>query len=196
MKGNKRSWFIRSKSMKKRRRSTMVTRVIERFSLVVTYVIERFSVAMTCVFERFSLVVTRVIERFSLVVTRVIENFSVVVARAIDNLSLVLVCVIEKLLLNLGARNVQTRLVEPIVESMNSGDVFVLVTPKQVHQWNGKFCSIMEKARVGFIFSAFCSCYKFSRNSSKLITLKRVFSLWNVYTKFLVTFFIETSEIL
>ena len=47
-----------------------------------------------------------------------------------------------------GARNVQTRLVEPSVESMNSGDVFVLVTPKQVHQWNGKFCSIMEKARV------------------------------------------------
>lgn len=46
-----------------------------------------------------------------------------------------------------GARNVQTRLVEPSVESMNSGDVFVLVTPKQVHQWNGKFCSIMEKAR-------------------------------------------------
>ena len=47
-----------------------------------------------------------------------------------------------------GARNVQTRLVEPSVESMNSGDVFILVTPKQVHQWNGKFCSIMEKARV------------------------------------------------
>ena len=47
-----------------------------------------------------------------------------------------------------GARNVQTRLVEPSVASMNSGDVFILVTPKLVHQWNGKFCSIMEKARV------------------------------------------------
>ena len=34
------------------------------------------------------------------------------------------------------------------MESMNNGDVFVLVTPNQVHQWNGKFCSIMEKARV------------------------------------------------
>eukprot|EP00795_Rhopilema_esculentum_P002286 gene2286-17900_t len=46
-----------------------------------------------------------------------------------------------------GARNVQTRLVEPSVASMNSGDVFILVTPQLVHQWNGKFCSIMEKAR-------------------------------------------------
>lgn len=48
----------------------------------------------------------------------------------------------------LGARHVQTRLVEPKTSSMNSGDVFVLVTPKYVHQWNGKNCSIMEKSRV------------------------------------------------
>jgi len=46
-----------------------------------------------------------------------------------------------------GARHVQTRLVEPKTSSMNSGDVFVLVTPKYVHQWNGKNCSIMEKSR-------------------------------------------------
>eukprot|EP00794_Sanderia_malayensis_P005929 gene5929-6615_t len=46
-----------------------------------------------------------------------------------------------------GARNIQTRLVEPSVSSLNSGDVFVMVTPKSIHQWNGKFCSIMEKAR-------------------------------------------------
>lgn len=46
-----------------------------------------------------------------------------------------------------GARHIQTRLVEPKSSSMNSGDVFVLVTPKYVFQWNGKNCSIMEKAR-------------------------------------------------
>lgn len=48
----------------------------------------------------------------------------------------------------LGARHIQARLIEPKTASMNSGDVFVLVTPKYVHQWNGKNCSIMEKARV------------------------------------------------
>lgn len=46
-----------------------------------------------------------------------------------------------------GARHIQARLIEPKTASMNSGDVFVLVTPKYVHQWNGKNCSIMEKAR-------------------------------------------------
>ena len=47
-----------------------------------------------------------------------------------------------------GGRHIQTRLIEPKTSLMNSGDVFVLVTPKYVHQWNGKNCSIMEKARV------------------------------------------------
>lgn len=46
-----------------------------------------------------------------------------------------------------GGRNVQVRLVEPTSSSMNSGDVFVLVTPKHVFQWNGKNCSILEKAK-------------------------------------------------
>ncbi|XP_047146068.1 supervillin isoform X1 [Hydra vulgaris] len=46
-----------------------------------------------------------------------------------------------------GNRHIQTRLVEPKTSSMNSGDVFVLITPKYIHQWNGKNCSIMEKSR-------------------------------------------------
>ena len=117
---------------------------------------------------------TRIIEIFSLVVTCVIENFSIFVTHVIERFSLIVTNVIERFSSTLGARNVQTRLVEPSVDSMNSGDVFVLVTPKQIHQWNGKFCSIMEKARVGYIFSAFFSCYNCSRNLSKFITLKRV----------------------
>ncbi|KAL9959859.1 hypothetical protein ACROYT_G033223 [Oculina patagonica] len=46
-----------------------------------------------------------------------------------------------------GARHIQTRLVEPSVKSLNSGDVFVLVTPKEVHLWNGKDASVMKKAK-------------------------------------------------
>ena len=65
--------------------------------------------------------------------------------------SKVLSSTVCKIFAILGARHVQTRLVEPKTSSMNSGDVFVLVTPKYVHQWNGKNCSIMEKSRV--------SCY-------------------------------------
>ena len=50
----------------------------------------------------------------------------------------------------LGSRHIQTRLVEPSVKSMNSGDVFVLVTPKDLHLWNGKDTSIMKKAKVKY----------------------------------------------
>ena len=48
----------------------------------------------------------------------------------------------------LGSRHIQTRLVEPSVKSLNSGDVFVLVTAKDIHLWNGKDASIMKKAKV------------------------------------------------
>lgn len=46
-----------------------------------------------------------------------------------------------------GSRHIQTRLVEPSVKSLNSGDVFVLVTAKDIHLWNGKDASIMKKAK-------------------------------------------------
>lgn len=48
----------------------------------------------------------------------------------------------------LGSRHIQTRLVEPSAKSLNSGDVFVLVTPKEIHLWNGKDANIMKKAKV------------------------------------------------
>lgn len=47
-----------------------------------------------------------------------------------------------------GSRHIQTRLVEPSAKSLNSGDVFILVTPKEIHLWNGKDASIMKKAKV------------------------------------------------
>ena len=37
---------------------------------------------------------------------------------------------------------------EPSAKSLNSGDVFVLVTPKEIHLWSGKDASIMKKAKV------------------------------------------------
>ncbi|XP_015764099.1 PREDICTED: supervillin-like [Acropora digitifera] len=47
-----------------------------------------------------------------------------------------------------GSRHIQTRLVEPSANSLNSGDVFIVVTPKEVHLWNGRDASIMKKAKA------------------------------------------------
>ena len=60
-----------------------------------------------------------------------------------------------------GSRHIQTRLVEPSIKSLNSGDVFVLVTPKEIHLWNGKDASIMKKAKVKFIQNKSCLKYFF-----------------------------------
>ncbi|XP_034251138.1 supervillin isoform X3 [Thrips palmi] len=46
-----------------------------------------------------------------------------------------------------GRRHIQTRLVEPIASSINSGDNFVLVTPSQVFNWIGKYSNVIERAR-------------------------------------------------
>lgn len=42
----------------------------------------------------------------------------------------------------------QTRLVEPSVESLNSGDTFLLVTDKHLHVWLGKDANVMKKSKV------------------------------------------------
>ena len=49
-----------------------------------------------------------------------------------------------------GRRICQTRLVEPCLDSVNSGDCYVLVTPETVFLWMGKFSNIIEKAKVLF----------------------------------------------
>ncbi|XP_050573054.1 supervillin isoform X2 [Bombus affinis] len=51
------------------------------------------------------------------------------------------------LLLIKGRRHVQVRLVEPVAESINSGDNFVLVTKSEVYNYIGKYCNVIEKAR-------------------------------------------------
>ena len=47
-----------------------------------------------------------------------------------------------------GRKQIQTRLVEPVTESLNSGDVFVLVKGRQLFLWLGKSANVIEKARV------------------------------------------------
>lgn len=40
------------------------------------------------------------------------------------------------------------RLVEPTSHSLNSGDCFLLITPKQCYMWSGEFANVIEKAKV------------------------------------------------
>lgn len=46
-----------------------------------------------------------------------------------------------------GRRQIQTRLVEPLYTSVNSGDCFILVTPTDVIQFVGRYSNVIERAR-------------------------------------------------
>lgn len=50
--------------------------------------------------------------------------------------------------LSVGRRHVQVRLVEPTACSLNSGDCFLLITPKHCFMWTGEFANVIEKAKV------------------------------------------------
>ncbi|XP_073683849.1 supervillin a isoform X11 [Garra rufa] len=47
-----------------------------------------------------------------------------------------------------GRRHVQTRLVEPRASSLNSGDCFLLITPRHCFIWIGEFANVIEKAKA------------------------------------------------
>lgn len=40
------------------------------------------------------------------------------------------------------------RLMEPTAHSLNSGDCFLLITPKHCYMWSGEFANVIEKAKV------------------------------------------------
>ncbi|XP_051529796.1 supervillin-like isoform X2 [Myxocyprinus asiaticus] len=46
-----------------------------------------------------------------------------------------------------GRRHVQVRLVEPTARSLNSGDCYLLITPKHCFFWSGEFANVIEKAK-------------------------------------------------
>lgn len=66
--------------------------------------------------------------------------------------------------LSAGRRHVQVRLVEPIACSLNSGDCFLLITPKYCFMWSGEFANVIEKAKVG-TFSHCGDRFLYSRKS-------------------------------
>ncbi|XP_068161262.1 supervillin [Antennarius striatus] len=47
-----------------------------------------------------------------------------------------------------GRRHVQVRLMEPTTHSLNSGDCFLLITPKHCFMWSGEFANVIEKAKA------------------------------------------------
>uniref|UniRef100_A0A3Q2EI24 Supervillin d n=1 Tax=Cyprinodon variegatus TaxID=28743 RepID=A0A3Q2EI24_CYPVA len=47
-----------------------------------------------------------------------------------------------------GRRHIQVRLVEPTARSLNSGDCFLLITPKNCFMWSGEFANVIEKAKA------------------------------------------------
>ncbi|XP_077406398.1 supervillin [Vanacampus margaritifer] len=47
-----------------------------------------------------------------------------------------------------GRRHVQVRLLEPTSKSLNSGDCFLLITPKHCFMWSGEFANVIEKAKA------------------------------------------------
>ncbi|XP_037085557.1 supervillin-like, partial [Pollicipes pollicipes] len=47
-----------------------------------------------------------------------------------------------------GRRHVQTRLVRPCVQALNTGDCFLLVTPDQVFQWCGYLSNVIEQSKA------------------------------------------------
>ncbi|XP_034564247.1 LOW QUALITY PROTEIN: supervillin [Notolabrus celidotus] len=47
-----------------------------------------------------------------------------------------------------GRRHVQVRLMEPTANSLNSGDCFLLITPKHCYMWSGEFANVIEKAKA------------------------------------------------
>ncbi|KMQ92654.1 supervillin-like isoform x1 protein, partial [Lasius niger] len=92
------------------------------------------------------------------------------------------------LILVKGRRHVQVRLVEPVVESINSGDNYILVTRSEIFNYIGRYSNVIEKTRAAEIALSIqqrkdlgCQATKvISINEDKLnCTKEQVQQFWN-----------------
>jgi len=56
-----------------------------------------------------------------------------------------------------GRRHVETRLVEPVPSSVNSGDCYILVQRNMAAQYFGELSNVVEKARAKEVSCRHCS---------------------------------------
>ncbi|XP_035510487.1 supervillin isoform X6 [Morone saxatilis] len=71
-----------------------------------------------------------------------------------------------------GRRHVQVRLVEPSVQSLNSGDCFLLVTPQHCILWSGEFANEQEKAKASELASSIQSQRDLGCEASQIVHLE------------------------
>nr|XP_050855846.1 supervillin isoform X1 [Vespula vulgaris] len=70
-----------------------------------------------------------------------------------------------------GRRHVQARLVEPVANSINSGDTYVLVTKSEVYNYVGKYSNVIEKARAAEIALSIQQNKDLGCQASQVITI-------------------------
>ncbi|KAK2589098.1 hypothetical protein KPH14_001925 [Odynerus spinipes] len=75
------------------------------------------------------------------------------------------------LILVKGRRHVQARLVEPVADSINSGDTYVLVTRSEVYNYVGKYSNVIEKARAADIALSIHQNKDLGCQASQIITI-------------------------
>ncbi|KAK9535307.1 hypothetical protein VZT92_007696 [Zoarces viviparus] len=71
-----------------------------------------------------------------------------------------------------GRRHVQVRLVEPSVQSLNSGDCFLLVTPEHCFLWSAEFANEQEKAKASELASSIQSHQDLGCRASQVVRLE------------------------
>lgn len=82
------------------------------------------------------------------------ENFSAVALKKVESTPVIREMAPYTALMLLqvkGRRHAQTRLVEPIVSSVNQGDDFILITPTDVYHYKGEFANVIERAKASEI---------------------------------------------
>lgn len=75
------------------------------------------------------------------------------------------------LLLVKGRRHVQTRLVNPVADSINQGDSYILITPKAVYNYLGEYSNIIEQSRSADIANYILQKRDMGCKADKVLTI-------------------------